>query len=267
MTAAYRPPAVTREELLAFFAHDPDAPLRTTVVSEERRHGIPIAEIRFDNGAGGLAEAFLVGGAADVGVVIAHGGSAPGKHIFLGEALELAARGAAVLLADTSFPVDGTTEERVEATRVQVLTQRRGLDLLVHERGATRLGFYGHSAGGAQGACLAGCEPRLDAIVVAGSRGGHVLWALDEDVADRAELDAFHRLDPEHYVALQGRRHLLFQHGRADDVIDIDAGRRLYEAAAGSKAWSEYDCGHGIDGHLPARAERLRFLDQHLFLS
>jgi fermentation-respiration switch protein FrsA (DUF1100 family) len=267
VTVDFEPPAVGRDELLGFFAYDAEAPLQTSVVSREPVDGVDVATIRYDRGDGAFADAFLVGGDAAAGVVIAHGGTGPGKHLFLAQAVELARLGAAVLLADTSFPLGGATAERVEATRVQVLTQRRGLDVLAGERGATRLGFYGHSAGGMQGACLAGCEPRLDAIVVAAARGGHLRWAREEGVADRAELEAFHRLDPEHYVAIPGRRRLLFQHGRADDVIPLGEGRRLFEAAAGPKSWSEHDCGHGIDGHPAARAERLGFLDEALGLS
>jgi fermentation-respiration switch protein FrsA (DUF1100 family) len=233
-------------------------------VRRERREGVELAEIRFDYGAGGLAEAYVVGDASAAGVVVAHGGAGPGKHLFVPEALELARSGFVCLLADTSFPLDGSTQERVEAMRARVLTQQRGLDVLAQEYGATRFGFYGHSAGGMQGAVLAAVEPRLDAIVVAGASGGSVRWAIDQGVSDADELDAFHRLDPEHYVAVPGSRQLLFQHGRQDTVVPLRAARGLYEAAAEPKRWREHDCGHGIDAHAPARAERLAFLEEVL---
>jgi dienelactone hydrolase len=254
------------DELLAFFDYDASADLRLVVDGHEERDGLPVREIRFDNGAGEDAEAYVVGEAGP-GVVIAHGGFGPGKHIFVGEAVELARRGFVVLLADTSYPQDGTLEERVDATRVRVLTQRRGLDVLEREHGASRLGFYGHSAGGVMGACLAAVEPRLDAIVVAAARGGHTRWAREEGITDPEEIAAFDRLDPEHFVAVPGRRELLFQYGLRDDVISHREARLLYEAAAGPKTWSEYDCGHGIDGHAPARAERAAFLERALRLS
>ena len=150
---------------------------------------------------------------------------------------------------------------------LRVLTQRRGLDVLEREYRATPLGFYGHSAGGAQGALLSAVEPRLDAIVIAAARGGHVRWARDEGVTDPEELRAFDRLDPEHFVAAPGRRELLFQHGLRDEVIPTAEARLLYEAAAAPKTWSEFDCGHGIDGHGLARAERLAFFERILRLS
>ena len=255
------------DELVAFFDYDASVPVRTTLVGREEHEGVPVIEMCFDNGAGGRAEAYVVGEAERPGVVIAHGGAGPGKHIFLGEAVDLARRGFAVLLADTSYPLAGSTRDRVDATRVRVLTQRRGLDVLEGEYGATDLGFYGHSAGGAQGACLSAVEPRLDAIVIAAARGGHRRWAREEGVSDPEELQAFDRLDPEHFVAAPGRRELLFQQGLRDDVVPYREGRLLYEAASAPKIWSEFDCGHGIDAHAPARAERLAFFERVLRLS
>lgn len=261
--SAYQPPAVELGELVSFFDSG-SAPLRTFVLARDRSDGIEVTELRYDNGAGGLAEAYVVGAAASAGVVVAHGGAGPGRHLFLPEALELARRGFVCLLADTTFPSDGTTAERVEATRVRVLTQRRGLDVLAAEYGATRLGFYGHSAGGMQGAVLSAVEPRLEAIVIAGARGGSVRWALEQGVTDESELAAFNRIDPEHYVAVPGRRRLLFQHGRRDTVIPLAEARRLHDAAAEPKEWRDYDCDHGVDAHLPARADRLAFLEEVL---
>ena len=226
-----------------------------------------MAEVRFDDGVGGDVEAYLVGRPARCGIVIAHGGAAPGKHLFLEEAAELARRGFVVLLADTSFPLEGTMRERVEATRARVLTQRRSLDVLEQEQGVSRFGFFGHSAGGAQGACLSAVESRLDAIVVAAARGGSVRWALEQGVTAPDELDAFHRLDVEHYVAVPGRRQLLFQQGLRDDVVEPAEARRLYEAAAEPKAWQAFDCGHGVDGEPAARAARSTFFERTLGLS
>jgi fermentation-respiration switch protein FrsA (DUF1100 family) len=255
------------DELIAFFDYDPTSDLRTSVVVRDERDGVRVTEIRFDNGTGGDAEAYVVGEANRPGIVIAHGGTAPAKHIFVGEAVELARRGFVVLLADTSFPLHGSIRERVEATRGRVLTQRRGLDVLQCDYRATALGFYGHSSGGAQGACLSAVEVRLEAIVIAAARGGHARWAAEEGITDPAEMRAFGRLDPEHFVAVPGRRELLFQHGLRDDVVPQREARLLYESAAEPKTWSEYECGHGIDGHAPARAERAAFFERVLRLS
>lgn len=161
--SVYEPPEVDIDELIAFFDYDAAQPLRVSVVAQDRREGLEVTGLRYDDGAGAVVEAYVVGRATAAGVVVAHGGAGPGKHLFVEEALELARRGFVCLLADTSFPSDGATAERVEATRVRVLTQRRGLDVLAQAYGATRFGFYGQSAGGMQGAVLAGVEPRLSA--------------------------------------------------------------------------------------------------------
>jgi len=255
------------DELIRFFDYERTSDLRTSVVVRDERDGVPLTEIRFDNGTGSDADAYVLGKADRPGIVIAHGGAAPAKHIFVGEGAELARRGFVVLLADTTFPLHGSTQERVAATRSRVLTQRRGLDVLERHYGATALGFYGHSAGGAQGACLSAVEVRLEAIVIAAARGGHARWAADQGITDPAEMRAFGRLDPEHFVAVPGRRELLFQYGLRDDVVPQREARLLYESAAEPKTWSEYDCGHAVDGHAPARAERAAFFERVLRLS
>lgn len=72
-----------------------------------------------------------------------------------------------------------------------MLTQRRGLDVLAREFGASDLG---HSAGGAVGGCLSAVEPRLAAIAIATARGGHTRWAAEEGIDDPAEFEAFGQL-------------------------------------------------------------------------
>jgi cephalosporin-C deacetylase-like acetyl esterase len=197
-------------------------------------------------------------GNSDAGVVIAHGGSEPGKHFYVEEALALAANGVRALAADTSFPAFRDLEADERAIRRAILTQRRGLDVLA-ELGATQLGFYGHSAGATQGAVLSGVEPRLDAVVLSATGAGIVRWAREFAGLDNAYLEALDRLDPRHFVARAGRRRLLVQHGHRDPVIPADAARAMYEAAAEPKQWQEYDCDHGVDVHPQARADRIAF--------
>ena len=61
--------------------------------------------------------------------------------------------------------------------------------------------------------------------------------------------------DPANWVGVPGSRAFLFQYGRHDDGVKRAEARELYELAAGPKTWREYDCGHGVDGHLPARED------------
>ena len=253
------------------FDYDASSPLHLAILAREERDGVEIAEVRYDNGTGGAASAFVVrpAGAGDEalpGVVIAHGGTTPKKHKpkFVDEAVELSRRGTTVLLADTSMPPLGDAAADERATVAAVLVQRRGLDVLASAHGATRLGFYGHSFGGHQGAILAAVEPRLDAIVIAAMGSGIVDRARGEGFSDEAYLQALDRFDPVHWVRVPGRRRLLFQHGRRDEVISLAAGRELYEAAAGPKRWAEYDWGHDLPTDPAARRDRLAFFAEAL---
>jgi len=110
--------------------------------------------------------AFVFAGDGEVGLILAHGGEGDGRRYFVDEATELAALDATVVVPSCGIPLVGDLARDEAAFDRVVALQRRALDLLA-ARGATRLGFFGHSAGGLQGAILAATEPRLQAIVVA----------------------------------------------------------------------------------------------------
>ena len=221
-----------------------------------------VTEIRFAGTAAYVVEPEGAT-AARPGIVYAHGGTGPGKHIFLWQALEVARAGFAVLLADTSLQWQGDADADRRTLMAAVETQRRALDVL-EERGATRLGYFGHSLGGTQGAILSAVEPRLDAIVIGAMGTGVADWLRATGAYDETYLEQIDRLDPRHFVSIPGPRRLLFQHGRADDDVPFKAGRALYDAAAEPKRWLEYDCGHGVDGHRPALADRIAFFGETL---
>jgi dipeptidyl aminopeptidase/acylaminoacyl peptidase len=252
------------QPVVALFDYDRSVPIRLQVVSTEHRDGVAVNEVRYDNGTGGTADAFLTEPADRTtrgrpGVVFAHGGSGPGKHIFLGEAIELSRRGMFVLGADTSMPPLGDAAADEAGFVAAILVQRRGLDALDSARDVTRLGFYGHSFGGNQGATLSAVEPRLDAIVIAAMGAGVADWVRRQGFSDEEYLAASDRFDPVHFVGAS-RSRLLFQHGRQDTSISLESARALYDAALEPKTWRDYDCGHGVDGHAPARADRFAFL-------
>jgi dipeptidyl aminopeptidase/acylaminoacyl peptidase len=203
-------------------------------------------------------------------VVYAHGGSEDGKHHFLDEAIELSLLGATVLLPDAGVPIVGDVEADARTVHAAMLVQRRGIDLLVETEAATRLGYFGHSGGGAQGAMLSAVEPRLDAIVVAAWGSGIVRRSAAEMPNARPTREAYResaeRSEPEHYVSRPGSRRLLFQHGLRDELVSVEEARRMYAAAAPPKSWREYDCSHELDEHLPARADRIAFFSRELRL-
>lgn len=263
----YRPPEVSFESLAPLFEYDRSAPLELITLRHEQREGVEISEVRYANGTGGEAAALLVvpegvAGGQLPGVVYAHGGSAAGKHVLLGEAVELGRRGIAVLLPDAVFPPFGEAVSDERAIVTAIIAKRRGLDVLVSVCHTTRLGYFGHSAGGTQGAILSAVEPRLDGIVIAGTGSGLTGWAMQQGLSDRGYLDALNRFDPVNFVHVAGRRRILLQHGRHDESVTRGAAEALYRAAAEPKFWTEYDCGHGVDGHAPAREDRFAFFEE-----
>jgi pimeloyl-ACP methyl ester carboxylesterase len=215
------------------------------------------------------APAFVVAGGGDVGLILAHGGGeGDGRRYFVGEAKELAALGATVVVPVCGIPLVGDLARDEAAIERVVALQRRALDLLV-ARGATRLGFFGHSAGGLQGAVLAATEPRLQAIAIAAIGTGLARRApewFEQLSPSRDEYVAgIERWEAAHLLSRPGKRRLLVQAARFDDNIPLEAVREMYESAAEPKEWGEYDCDHGAVVVDPAaRADRLDFFRRAL---
>jgi fermentation-respiration switch protein FrsA (DUF1100 family) len=214
------------------------------------------------------APAFVLAGDSEIGLVLAHGGEGDGRRFFMDEAQELAALGATVVVPSCGIPIVGDLARDEAAIERAVAVQRRALDLLA-DRYATRLGFFGHSAGGLQGAILAATEPRLQAIAIAAIGSGLVervaTW-FEQLSPSRAEyLAAVDRWEAARLLARAGPRRLLVQAARLDDNVPLAAARDAFESAAEPKEWREYDCDHGaVVVHPAARADRLDFFRRGL---
>jgi pimeloyl-ACP methyl ester carboxylesterase len=214
------------------------------------------------------APAFVVAGESDVGVVLAHGGEGDGRRYLLDEATNLAALGATVIVPSCGIPIVGDLSRDEAAIERAVALQRRALDLL-SARGATRLGFFGHSAGGLQGAILAATEPRLQAIVIAAvgtGLAGRVSNWFEQLSPSRAEyLAAVDRWEAAHLLRRPGKRRLLVQAARFDENVPLEAARDAFDSAAEPKEWREYNCDHGaVVVHPAALADRLDFFRRAL---
>jgi pimeloyl-ACP methyl ester carboxylesterase len=225
---------------------------------------VGVEEIELDTDA----PAFVVAGEGEIGLVFAHGGEGDGRRYFLDEATELAAVGATVVVPSCGIPLVGDLAQDEAAIDRAVALQRRALDLL-GARGATRLGFFGHSAGGLQGAILATTEPRLRAIVIAAIGTGlarRVSEWFEHLSPSRAEyLAAVDRWEAARLLSRPGGRRLLVQAARLDANVPLEAARDVYEAAAEPKEWRDYDCDHGaVVVHPAARADRLDFFRREL---
>jgi fermentation-respiration switch protein FrsA (DUF1100 family) len=257
-------------DVAQIFEYDAATPLQVKAGAEFYAHGVPIQELTYDDSTGRRVAAFLVSaeGAGGPAVVIAHGGSADGRRLFLPEAAELARSGCTVLLAATSFPRHGDIGAVRTAMRAAVLAQRRGLDVLISwaECDPNRLGYYGHSGGAFQGAVLSAVERRLAGLVLASAGSGTLVRLAEGELRDLGVRDPgpyltdLERFDPAHFVAVGGRRRLLFQHGRRDQTIRQGEAERLYSAAAPPRQWRDYPCDHATTAYPQARRDRAEFL-------
>jgi hypothetical protein len=70
----------------------------------------------------------LAGGASETGVVVAHGGRGPGKHLFRDEVVALAERGHLALAPDTRLPPLGDAEAELRAFEAVLEIHRQALD-------------------------------------------------------------------------------------------------------------------------------------------
>jgi len=129
-----------------------------------------------------------------------------------------------------------------------------------------RCQFLGHSAGGALGGILCAVEPRLARIVIFGYGAGSLArsamtLALSRSPGVTDDLVAVTDwFDLAHFVGVDRRAQLLVQHGRADQVVPMQAARALFDAAAPPKLWAEYDWDHGLDADPQARKDRAEFV-------
>ena len=214
------------------------------------------------------APAFLVNGGGEIGLILAHGGEGDGRRYFLDEAKELAALGATVVVPSCGIPIVGDLARDEAAIERAVALQRGALDLLDGRR-AARLGFFGHSAGGLQGAVLAATEPRVEAIAIAAIGTGLVRrvsgWFEQLSPGRSEYLAAVDKWEAARLLGVPGERRLLVQAARFDDNVPLEAARDAYRSAAPPKEWREYDCDHGaLVVHAAARADRLAFFRREL---
>jgi pimeloyl-ACP methyl ester carboxylesterase len=245
---------------------DAGKPIDVRLDPPERRGAVTLAELTYAGATDDRVTATLVRPAAPAvaGTVMAHGGSDDGRRFFVDEAVELAGAGIAVLLPATRLPAHGDEAVTAAAIGRAVANFRRGLDVLGEHAEVGRLCFFGHSAGGGLGALLAAVEPRLDAVVLAGTGSGTSARVAEGDLraAGHPDVDSYlaflDRFDPRHHVGrFTGR--LLVQYGRRDGVVTAEDARRMYAAAGPAARWAEYDDGHGLV-HPDARRDRREFL-------
>jgi hypothetical protein len=254
------------------------------VVLEERgrevRGGALVRDVRYDGGAGGPVEAYLVEPARNAprvparrpGVLFAHWYDpvAPdgNRTQFLDEASGLAAEGVVSILPQGRFPwaVEPTDAHAdVLNVEVELARLRRGLDALVTDADADagRLALVGHDFGGMGAAVLAGIDRRARGYVLVAAAPRWAdwflpFWPIDEDRIDY--LAAMRPVDPIEHIGRAAPAKVLFQFARCDFFIAPMTGREFQRAAGEGAELKAYEAEHSMA--VPdARADRTAFLE------
>jgi dienelactone hydrolase len=132
----------------------------------------------------------------------------------------------------------GWTSRSVEMIIQTVTEYRRAIDYLENRTDidSSRIGVHGYSMGGMMAFLLTGSEPRVKAAVSC------VTWNWDTDDA-KYELIA-----PHNFARAIGERPFLVMLGREDEILPLDAAKRLYGLVEGpATKLIFYDSGHRLD--------------------
>lgn len=248
------------------YAYDAAAPLDWRDSLETTTDGVEVRAFSFASPRGGRATGLVMVPARSgrvPGILLMHG--APGSaRQAAPRALNLARKGAVVVALDAPWARTGgspvTFTEADSLMQVQtVVDMRRAVDALLARADVDgdRLAFVGGSYGGAQGALLAGVEPRIRRFVLSAADGGMVAHFTTADGAPAgpaAELPAeafarwrssLERLEASAYAGrVPATTAAFFQHGRVDEIVPPAAARRIHDAFSGTKEVKWYDSGH-----------------------
>jgi dienelactone hydrolase len=244
------------------FGYDRSAPL--DVVDHgvvERRGSVAVHDIEYSSGneriQGYLVEPTRPGRLP--GVVLVHGAGGTRTEL-LGEAIELARRGAVALTITAPstadpLPQPTTVAQLLSGTVVttvrDVVAVRRAADVLATRPTVDpeRIGYLGWSAGAKTGAFVAAADPRFHALALL-SAGADRLSAFTASApeADRSLVRrALGSVDPIRYIALARPGTLLLEDGTRDAVVPRDALENMVRAAPPQTLVRWYPTGHALD--------------------
>jgi dienelactone hydrolase len=276
-------------ELARLFDYDRQAPLGVKENGVEDRSGIKIHDITYASPKGGQVSAYLVvpaGKGPFAGLVFMHPDYGT-RTAFLAEAVLLAETGAVSLLIDAPFRRPEPSRRNFDIMKPEnnrdlliqtVIDLRRGVDLLTArpDVDAKRIGFVGHSYGGALGGVLASVEKRIKAyVLMAGDPSWTTSLLTGSDPNDeqarksltKEQLDRYvlvtAPLDAIHYISHAAPSALFFQFSRYDVEIPERAGMQYAQAASQPKLVKWYDVGHEVDS-VEALLDRAAWLRKEI---
>jgi dienelactone hydrolase len=276
-------------ELARLFDYDRRAPLDVKENGVEDRNGVKVHDITYASPKGGQVSAYLVtpaGKGPFAGLIFMHPDYGA-RTAFLAEAVLMAEAGAVSLLIDAPFRRPEPSRRAFDITKPEnnrdifiqtIIDLRRGVDLLTSRSDvdAKRIGYVGHSYGGALGGVLASVEKRIKAYVL---MAGDPSWTTslrsgtdpnDEQarkILTKEQLDNYVEVtapfDAIHYVGHAQPSAIFFQFSRYDVEIPEQAATRYAQAASEPKIIKWYDAGHEVDS-VEALSDRAAWLQKEI---
>ena len=253
------------EDEIALFDYDAGESLNVVENVREQLDGLERIDLTYASPHGGRVPAWVYEPELEgphAGLVLMHG--MPGSRDTASDlAIRYARSGAVVIAISAPFarhedPRDRTVTLTVQdrAEQIQLIVDlRRAVDYLLARPDVDpeRIAYVGASYGGAMGGLLAGVERRVAAYALVVGDGGLVAhFSGPEDTIREAIsqerweewLEAMEPIEPMRLVGLATPIPLLFQNGRADEMVPAADAERYQEAANEPKTILWYETGH-----------------------
>jgi dienelactone hydrolase len=263
------------------FAYDVDAPLNLQKTLEATTNGVQRSAISYTSPDGGSVPGLLFDpvnrSGQRPGVVYVQGfpGFARGGPTVAAAQL-LAEHGAVVIVIDLPIvrragpPIQFTAQDRAE--QIQLIKDlQRAVDVLLAQPNVDpeRIGFIGHSYGGAMGALFVGIERRIKAAVLMAADGGIVTHFMSSVsgmscTTRNAWLRAMVPIESIRFIAFAPPTALLLQNGRLDPATLPANATVLHEATPDPSTILWYDAGHGLNQQ--AVTDRYNWLHERIGL-
>jgi len=259
--------------LAAQFDYERSASLDLVAGGADPVGNTTVRSLTFASPKGGRATALLVvpSGTGPFPAVLMMPGSNQPPEAFRPMAVELAKRGAIVLVTDQSQTRPGHTPlfaysvaERDEFVQT-VIDVRRGVDVLAArpDIDPQRLAFWGFSHGAFIGGILAGVERRVGSYVLQSGAGADYLrnnapQRLRDSEALSAYLATIATIDPDLYIAHASPAAVFLQNGSLDHTYTAAGVAAWQNAASQPKRIATYQADHMLDA--AANADALAWL-------
>jgi dienelactone hydrolase len=257
------------EALAAQFDYDRSASLDVLAGEADAVTDATVRSLTFASPKGGRARALLVEplGSGPFPAVLMMPGSNQLPESFRPTALELAKRGAIVVVTDQSQTRPGhtplfafTATERDEFVQT-VIDLRRAVDMLAarSDIDPRRLAFWGFSHGAFIGGILAGVERRVGSYVLQSGAGADYLRSnapkrLRDPETLRAYLATIASIDPNLYIAHASPSAVFLQNGSLDRTYTAAGVAAWQTAASEPKKIATYQADHPLDAVASADA-------------